>query len=64
MTMPVMQGDEAYRLIRKIDSDVKIVICSGYSQDEIEHRFDEHQSLVFVSKPYRPEALIAAMQGL
>lgn len=52
LVMPVMDGETAFREIRKINPDVKVIISSGYSAD----RMDILRNVGvkgFFSKPYR-----------
>jgi signal transduction histidine kinase/CheY-like chemotaxis protein len=62
MTMPVMGGHEAFRLIREIQPDVPIVLSSGYS--EVAARAELGQGAVagFIQKPYTAAVLVAIMQ--
>ena len=52
MTMPVMSGEEAFRLIRKIRADVPIVVSTGYSEVATRELFDSGTVVGFVQKPY------------
>ena len=58
LTMPVMDGEEAFREIRKIRPDVAVILCSGFSQQELHHRFDGEQPTGFLEKPFTSEALL------
>jgi CheY-like chemotaxis protein len=52
MTMPVMSGEEAFRLIRKIRADVPIVVSTGYSEGATRELFECGTVVEFVQKPY------------
>jgi PAS domain S-box-containing protein len=52
MTMPVMSGEEAFRLIRKIRADVPIVVSTGYNEGATRELFESDTVVGFVQKPY------------
>jgi len=52
LTMPVMGGEEALRLIRAIRANVPVILSSGYSEAEAMHRFAGDRIAGFVQKPY------------
>ena len=60
VTMPRMGGEEAFRRIRALRSDAKIVISSGYEERETVDTFGE-QLTGFIKKPFRPMQLIETM---
>ena len=52
MTMPNMNGEEAFREMKKIRSDVLAVLVSGYNEEEIIARFSGESLAGFLHKPY------------
>jgi PAS domain S-box-containing protein len=57
-TMPGMDGLETMQQIRKICADVRIVITSGYTRQQIEDRFAEiGPPTDFIQKPFQMKAL-------
>ena len=52
MTMPVMGGEEAFRHMRAIRPDVRIIVSSGYNEVEAIRRFTAKGISAFVQKPY------------
>jgi CheY-like chemotaxis protein len=56
MTMPVLGGEEAFRRIRAIRPDARIVLSSGYNEVEAIRRFNEGIS-AFIQKPYTSSSL-------
>jgi PAS domain S-box-containing protein len=58
MTMPVMDGAEAYAEIRQIDADVPIILSSGYAEMDARERLNESETLEFIQKPYTTVALV------
>lgn len=58
LTMPVMSGDEALPVLRQIRPDVKVILSSGYGEDEALRRFENNGMLAFIQKPYRVSTLV------
>lgn len=58
MTMPRMSGEEALEQIRGINPNVKVIISSGYNEQEAINRFSGQELAAFIQKPYRPRDLI------
>ena len=52
-TMPSMSGDEAFRELRRIRSDIPIILSSGYNEKEVTERFADKVLVSFIKKPYR-----------
>ncbi|MEI6703903.1 MAG: response regulator, partial [Deltaproteobacteria bacterium] len=61
LIMPQMGGIETYHELRKIAATIPIIICSGYSVDEVSDVIAHDEYAGFVQKPYKPEQLRAAM---
>ncbi len=53
LTMPHMDGNEAFRELRRIDPDVKVIICSGFSEAEISQKFIGKGTVGFLQKPFQ-----------
>ncbi|MDJ0973437.1 MAG: response regulator [Planctomycetota bacterium] len=62
LTMPEMDGEECFRELRKIRADVRVVMSSGYSEQEITRRFTGTGLRGFMQKPYRLTALRAKLR--
>ena len=52
LTMPDMDGEEVFRQLRNIDINVKVIIVSGFSLQEIEERFKNVGLLGALHKPF------------
>ena len=62
LTMPVMDGQEAFEHMREIDSSVPVVMVSGYHEVELERRFGEGaRPAAFVKKPFDINDLTAVV---
>ena len=64
LTMPVMDGEEAFRALRALHPDLRIIVTSGYSEDDMIHRFAQEERLGFLQKPYRAAALRGALKSI
>lgn len=57
MTMPFMNGEETYRALKRIKSEVKVVFSSGYSESRVSAKDYNSNLVTFLPKPYEPQAL-------
>lgn len=64
LTMPRMNGEEAFRQIRHLCKDVPVLISSGYSKEEVSPKFTEQAIVGFIQKPYGRRALAKKLQTL
>ena len=61
--MPGMTGEETFLAIRELDPTARVVLCSGYTEQEAVARFAGGGLAGFLQKPFRPEDLLAAIRG-
>ena len=52
LTMPVMDGVECLRELKKLDPEVKVILSSGYNQQEVENRIRLEEIAGYLKKPY------------
>ena len=57
LTMPRMDGVSTFREMRRLRTDVPIILCSGYSEEEATQRFTNQGLAGFIQKPYRLQNL-------
>jgi hemerythrin-like metal-binding protein len=57
LTMPRMDGEEAYRALRRAGAMVPIILSSGFGQEEAYQRFRAKGLAGFLQKPYRLQDL-------
>jgi PAS domain S-box-containing protein len=62
ISMPLMGGSEAFRLIREIQPDVPIVLSSGFSEQSAREKCGLDTTLEFIQKPYRAAKLVEVIQ--
>lgn len=64
LTMPKLSGEEAFLKLRKIRSDVKVILSSGYSEQEATKKFNTIGLQGFLQKPYKPSDLIEKVKQI
>lgn len=64
LTMPHMGGEEAFAKMRQLDPAVKVVITSGYNEQEITHLFVGKGLSGFIQKPFRLSALRGVLSAV
>ncbi|HAA05128.1 MAG TPA: histidine kinase, partial [Syntrophobacteraceae bacterium] len=52
LTMPEMGGEEAFRELRRLRSDVRAILSSGYNEQDVTQRFVGKGLAGFIQKPY------------
>jgi two-component system cell cycle sensor histidine kinase/response regulator CckA len=52
LTMPHMDGDETFRELIKIDPDIRVIMSSGYNEQEIAQKISGKGFSGFIQKPY------------
>ncbi len=62
MTMPRMGGEEAFREIRRIRGDARVILSSGYNEQDATNHFAGKGLAGFIQKPYRVAALAAKVR--
>ena len=62
MAMSDMDGTEVSDEMRKVNSDVKVVLTSGYLEEDIISRLTAHGIKYFIQKPFMPQLLVQKMK--
>jgi CheY-like chemotaxis protein len=62
LTMPHMDGEEAFREIRRLRPGVPILLCSGYNEQEVTQRFTGEGLAGFIQKPFSMRELRQQLQ--
>jgi PAS domain S-box-containing protein len=62
LTMPHLDGEACFRELRQLHPDVKVILSSGYNEQDIVNRFSGKGLAGFVQKPYTTEELIAKIR--
>jgi len=64
MTMPVMNGEEAFGHLRAIDPNIKVILSSGYNEVEAVRRFTGKAIAGFIQKPYSAAGLVEKLRAM
>lgn len=64
LTMPKLSGEEAFKKLQEIQPDVKVVLSSGYSEQEATKKFNNIGLQGFLQKPYKPVELIEKVRSI
>lgn len=62
LTMPHSDGEVCYREMRRIKPGVKVILSSGYNEQDIVNRFAGKGLSGFVQKPYTTEELLSKIR--
>ena len=57
LTMPHMDGEQCFRELRLLNPDVKVIMSSGYNEQEVTQKFVGKGLAGFVQKPYKLSVL-------
>lgn len=53
LTMPHMDGEQCFRELRQLNPDVKVIMSSGYNEQEVTQKFVGKGLAGFIQKPYK-----------
>lgn len=62
--MPHMDGHEAFCALRGIDENVQVVLCSGYTENDVSDQFVGKGLANIIQKPYTSDELFAVLEPL
>jgi PAS domain S-box-containing protein len=62
LTMPRMNGEEAFHELRRIRPDLRVILSSGYNQQDVTQRFAGRGPAGFIQKPYTVAQLQQVLQ--
>jgi two-component system, cell cycle sensor histidine kinase and response regulator CckA len=57
LTMPHMDGEQAFRELRRIKPDLRVIVSSGYNEQDVAQRFVGKGLAGFIQKPYKVSEL-------
>lgn len=64
MTMPGMGGADALREIRAIDPEARVILTSGYDEQDTVAASSEMKGVAFLQKPYRAHTLFTKISSV
>jgi CheY-like chemotaxis protein len=62
LTMPHMDGEQCFRELRLLKPGIKVIISSGYNEQEVTQKFAGKGLAGFIQKPYKLSALIEVIK--
>ncbi len=62
LSMPDMSGKEVLMQMRKINPKVKVILSSGYSEEEANRQIGNVKATAFIQKPYRVNTLLSLVR--
>jgi PAS domain S-box-containing protein len=57
LTMPHLDGEQTFEELRHIKPDIRVIMSSGYNQQDVAQRFVGKKLAGFIQKPYKLTAL-------
>jgi two-component system, cell cycle sensor histidine kinase and response regulator CckA len=64
VTMPDLSGDQVLNELRRRRPDLRVLLCSGYAEEEMRERFSSKDMWSFLQKPYTRDALRTRLEHL
>jgi len=64
LSMPRMGGKEALQAMRQLRPDARIVLSSGFNEQDTISRLAGRRFSGFIQKPYKPTDLLATLRGV
>ena len=61
--MPGMDGIETLKQVKKINSDTRVIMMTGYSVDEMVHRAIEADASDIIYKPFEIDKVLGLING-
>ena len=64
LAMPHMDGQETFRELRRLRADVRVLLSSGYNEQDAINRFAGKKLAGFIQKPYSSAAILEAVRSV
>jgi CheY-like chemotaxis protein len=64
LTMPHIDGEQCFRELRQLKSDIKVIMSSGFNEQEVTQKFVGKGLAGFIQKPYKLSVLRKAIQEI
>jgi DNA-binding NtrC family response regulator len=64
LTMPRLDGEQTFQELRRLKPGIRVVMCSGYSEQDIAAKYISQGLAGFIQKPYKLADLEWAMKDL
>ena len=63
MTMPRLDGATACKEMLRLNPEMPIILCSGYSESAVDHLVADNESVQFVSKPFSATTILSVVRN-
>jgi len=64
LSMPGIDGEETYRRLKTVNPNVRVILTSGFNEQETTSRFVGKGLASFIQKPYRMADLIHSIEAV
>ncbi len=64
MKLPGMDGSETLRMLRSINPYVKVLIASGYEEQDVRRQLKDQQAVSILKKPYDADTLLSMVNNI
>ncbi len=64
LTMPHMDGEQCFRELKQLRSDIKVIMSSGFNEQEVTEKFLGKGLAGFIQKPYKLSVLKEAIRKI
>lgn len=64
LTMPLLDGNATFMELRRLDPDVRVLLMSGFNEQDAVHRFAGKGLAGFIQKPFKPDVLYSKLQSI
>ena len=64
LTMPHMDGEQCFRELKQLRSDIKVIMSSGFNEQEVTEKFLGKGLVGFIQKPYKLSVLKEAIRKI
>jgi CheY-like chemotaxis protein len=64
LSMPRMTGPQTFREMKRLRSDIPVILISGYTEPDVRKRFSEKGLAGFIQKPFKSENLLATLASV
>jgi len=58
-----MSGDKVFQKLREINPEVKVILSSGYAEDDVQKRYSMVRVDGYLQKPFTTRSLITKIQS-
>ena len=62
-TMPKLNGEETFRMLKSIQPDVRVVLISGYGERDMSNRFEGLGFSGYLQKPASADRIVEALNA-